>query len=78
MEAEPVDSADIVRILVENIFIFRDGFLAMAHIFVRGSAWNVLAGVCGGEVQAGVDEIGIQFLRLFEVFDGGVKLSVFE
>ena len=75
---ETVDGAEVVGILFEHIFVFRDGFLAVAHVFVRGSAGNVLAGVGGGEIQARVDEIGIEFFGLLEVFDGRVELGVLE
>ena len=61
-----------------TFLIFGDGLFAVIQVFVRRSAGNVLAGVGGGEIETSIDEVGIEFLGLLEIFDGLVELGVLE
>jgi len=58
--------------------IFGDGLFAVIEVFIRRSAGNVLAGVSGSEIKASIDEVGIEFLGLLEIFDGLIELSFLE
>ena len=75
--ADAVDGGKIVGILVENGLEFRDGLLAVADVFRRRRAGNILAGVGGGEIELGVRKRRIEFLGLLEILDGDVELSAF-
>ncbi len=59
----------------KHILEFGDGLLAHVDILVGRRAGNVLAGVCGGQIEAGVGQIRIQILRLLEVFNREIELT---
>ncbi len=63
--------------MLQNFLEFIDGLGAEAHVLLRGRPGNILAGISGGQIEAGVHQTGIQVLGLFEILDGGVVLGVF-
>src|SRR6266852_8198949 len=62
----------------ENFLEFVDGLGAEAHVLVRGRAGNILAGISGGQIEAGVHQTGIEVLGLLEKLDSGVVLGFLE
>ncbi len=74
--ADAIDGADIFVLDGENFLEFIDSLRAEAHILIGRRARNILAGVSGGQIKAGVHQTGIEVLGLLEIFDGGVVLGV--
>ena len=68
----------IVRIFVEDFLEFGHSLVAARHVFGRRRAGNVKAGVRGGEIEPRVEQLGIGFFRLLEVFNRSVGLAVLE
>src|ERR1700746_309120 len=74
--ANAVDSAEIIWIGLENLFEFSDSLFADIFILLGGSTGNVLAGICGGEIEACIEETRIKVLGLLHILDGRVILPV--
>jgi hypothetical protein len=64
--------------VLQNILEFSNRLVANPHIFVGRRARDVLRGVRRGEVNPGVEQIGIEILGLLEILDGGVVVAVAE
>ncbi len=76
--ADAVDCGKIIGVLVQDFLEFRDGLVAARQVFLRRRARDIQAGVGRGQVQAGIEKLRIGFLGLFEVFNGCVRLAIFE
>ena len=53
--------------LIENLFELIDCLFSVAIIVGCVSAWNVLLGVRGGQVQSSIEQAGIEFDGLLEM-----------
>src|SRR5712691_13103357 len=74
--ADAIDGAQIVGIELQNFLEFIDGLGAEAHVLLRARAGNILAGISGSQIEAGVHQTGIEVLGLLEILDGRVVLGV--
>ena len=74
--ADAVDGAQIAGVDIEHVLEFGNGLVPKLHVRFGRSAGDVLAGVSGGQVEAGVHQRRIEISGLFEKLDGVVVLPV--
>ena len=73
--AGAIDGAQIVVVHFKDFLELVDGRVAEAHVLLRRRAGDVLAGISSGQIEAGIEQAGIEILGFLEILDSRVVLS---
>src|SRR5713101_3564473 len=74
---DAVNCREVFRVGAQHILEFSDGLVAAVDVVLGGHSGHVQVGVGGGQVEARIQQCGVEFLRRFEHLDGRVELLGF-